>query len=102
VSEILKLTIVEDISLICDIKPGESPYYIQTLYPNDIPDMNLDRYAQELLEPVAVPTTSFGYTDIDGPPRLVEIQDDAILRSAFHAIYIESTRIVMAHIYEEC
>lgn len=98
--EILKLTVVDDISLICDLNPRESPLHIETLYSRDVPGGDLDSWAQKLVDPLAhsLPCVMDNKT---GEVRLIEESDGAIYESYLHAEYIQETKIVMAHIYEE-
>lgn len=99
---IMKLTVVEDISRMCNLQPGESPYYVQEYYEHDVQGESLEDWGVLLTEPLpARRYPAMAYTDEGGVGRLVNAEDDATRRSWENARYINETRIVMAHIYEE-
>lgn len=95
------LTVVEDISLICDLKSGESPYRVDTLYPSDVPNGDLEGWAERLVQPFGPPPKAYAYTDVGGIGTVVDASDDVWEESVLHAEYVHETMIVMAHIYEE-
>lgn len=98
-SILMKVTVVEDLSILCDIREGESSLRISTYYPNDM------KYAEDL-EDFAVseaeihmpPTVAYGYTDTGGSPGLVEIDNREY---AYLSVAHQLKTIVMAHYYEE-
>jgi hypothetical protein len=106
--EIMRLTEVEDVSLLVTLKPGESPLVV-TVYDKPFHGMTWDETAQRLVEPMEVPKGYFAYgTPTD--PSLKPLRADGLLGyyetdDSRHLADItertQATRVVMAHIYEE-
>ena len=106
--EIMKITEVEDVSLIVDLKPGESSLVV-TEYDKPWSGYTWDEMAQALTEPMSAPRGYFAYgtpTDPNLRPQwsdgmLGYYETDESRNRADTSDEVQATRIVMAHIYEE-
>lgn len=98
-SVLMKVTIVEDLSILCNIKEGESPLRISTYYPDNMWfGEDLEDFAVSEAEIHMPPTVAYGCTDVGGSPGLVEIDNREY---AYLSVAHQSKTIVMAHYYEE-
>lgn len=98
-SILMKVTIVEDLSILCNIEEGRSPLRITTYYPNEVAyGEDLEDFAVSQAEIHIPPMIAYGCTDIGSSPGLVEIDNREY---AYLSIAHQLKTIVMAHYYEE-
>lgn len=95
----MKVTVVEDLSVLCTIEDGRSPLRITTYYPDSLGyGEDLEEFAVSQAEIQVPPMVAYGYTDVGGAPGLVEVDH---FDNAYLTVAHQLGTIVMGHYYEE-